>query len=170
MVISIFKYLSSYYGINLDAGLDYSHKIIKKEFKFLKRCSFKYAYSNQELLKNGKIIYVKDTHDEIIPYICPNKIVSSNKECIYTKKEMKDKKINKEEIIKDLSNLPNYLVHELLSKYKDKPSFYKIIKKELISRGIYENKKYRIKKEIDLEEGDFDDKYQRRRKIKCKKS
>ena len=170
MVISIFKFLAIYYGINLDAGMNYSHKLMKKEFKFLKRCSFKYANNNQELLNDGKIIYVKDTYDEIIPYICPNKIECSNKECSYTKKVINHDEVSKKEIIEELDKLPNYIVHELLSKYKNKPSFYKIIKKELIARGIYENKKYKLEKEINLEEGDFDDKYQRRRKIKYKKS
>ena len=46
-----------------------------------------------------------------------------------------------------------------------------MIKKELIKRGVYENKVHRINKEIDsLKESFKDDKYKRRRKIKCKKS
>ena len=40
------------------------------------------------------------------------------------------------------------MVHELLSKYKDMPSFYKVIKKELICRGIYKTKKYKLRREI----------------------
>ena len=69
--------------------------------------------------------------------------------------------------------MPTYMVGELLSRYKDKPSFYKVIKKELICRGRYENKKYKLRKEIieiELEEDEYNDKYQRRRRVKCKKS
>ena len=67
--------------------------------------------------------------------------------------------------------MPTYMVGELLSKYKNKPSFYKVIKKELINRGVYKTKKYKLRKEIiELGKGEENDKYQRRRKIKCKKS
>lgn len=173
MKISIFKFLSDYYGINLDASADITHKLAKKKFKVLKGCPFKYALHNPELIKNGIIIYVKDTHNEVLPYICPNKIISSVSICSYTEETEKDDSLSDKHLLEELSTLPSYIVHKLLSKYKEEPSFYKIIKKELISRGVYENKKYKLRKEIDeikLEEGEFDDKYQRRRKIKCKKS
>ena len=74
-------------------------------------------------------------------------------------------------ILNELEAIPTYKVCELLSKYKKNRTFYRIIKKELINRGIYQNKIHKINKEIDsLRESDDDDKYKRRRKIKCKKS
>ena len=173
MVISIYKFLSIYYGINLDAGIDLTHNLAKKNFKFLKGCPFKYASHNPDLVEDGNIIYVKDSHDIIFPYICPNKIICSVSECPYTEEIIKDELPDIKTVLEELSTLPDYIVHKLLSKYKEQPSFYKIIKKELIKRGVYETKKYKLKREmieIDLEEGGLNDKYQRRRKIKCKKS
>ena len=169
MEISICKFLANYYGISLNAGGCYSHKVVKKHFKFLKTCSFKVAANNANLVKDGKIVYVKDSYGVIFPYLSPDKLLISNKTCDYT--ENKREEVIDYDILDDLCNLPTYVVHELLSKYKDKPSFYRVIKKELIKRGIYENKLYKLRKEaIKLEESDNNDKYQRRRKIKCKKS
>ena len=176
MVISLFKFLNEYYGVTLDAGMELTHTLAKKSFKFLKGCSFKFALKNPDLVKCGRIIYVRDVHGVIFPYICPDKIKAAVSECTYT--ETIDK-VDKEElsddrtILEELADMPTYMVGELLSKYKDKPSFYKVIKKELICRGTYETKKYKLRKEIieiELEEGEFNDKYQRRREIKCKKS
>ena len=171
MVISIFKFLSRYYGIALDAGCECTHKELKKRFDFLKRCSFDYAESNPYLVGSGKIIYVMDTNNSVIPYFCPNELVESNKECCYTESKMllEDEKY----MLEQLGNIPTYLLGELLNKYKNKPSYYKVIKSELINRGVYENKKYKINKEInkmEIEESEYDDKYKRRRKIKCHKS
>ena len=57
MKISIFKFLARYYGITLNAATDCSHSEIRKNFSFLETCSMKYASDNQEMVKNGKIIY-----------------------------------------------------------------------------------------------------------------
>lgn len=171
MVISIFKFLSMYYGITLDAGIECTHALAKKNFSFLKGCSYKYTLKNADLVKNGKIIYVSDSHGIILPYICPDKIITATNECKYT--ESISEKEDDKSILDELSGMPTHMVHSLLSKYKDKPSFYRIIKKELVRRGEYKTKNYKLRKEIieiDLEEGEYDDKYQRRRKIKCKKS
>ena len=170
MVISICKFLSMYYGISLDASLDYSHKLLKKHFKFLRTCSFDFAVENIDLVKSGKLIYVADSYGNVYPYICPEKILISLNQCSYTVSAPLKKE--DDNILDDLSELPTYLVHELLSKYKNKPSFYRLIKRELTKRGVYENKKYKLKKEINrigLEESEYNDKYQRRREIKYKK-
>ena len=66
--------MAEYYGVTLDAGMELTHTVAKKNFKFLKGCPFRYANSNPELIKTGKIIYVSDSHGIILPYICPNKI------------------------------------------------------------------------------------------------
>ena len=171
MVISIFKFLARYYGVALDAGSDLSHTELKKKYKFLKRCSFKYALHNRDLIQSGKIIYVRDSVGVIFPYVTPKEIIIADKDCEYTEKEKHKVIEDNFSVIDEIENLPTYQVRELLSRYKEKPSFYRIIKAELISRGIYENKKYRLIKEIiEMEDSDINDKYQRRRKIKCKES
>ena len=172
MVISIFKFLSMYYGVTLDAGMECTHTLAKKNFRFLKGCSFKTALKNPDLVKSGKIIYVSDSHGIIFPYVAPDKIITSHNECVYTE-QVVEKPSDDKTILEELSEMPTYMVHELLSRYKDKPSFYRVIKKELVERGVYKNKKYKLRKEIieiELEEGEYNDKYQRRREIKCKKS
>ena len=168
VVISIHKFLLRFYGISISLNELVSHKDIKHRFKFLKRCSFEYADNNPEIMNSGKIIYVMDSYGEYIPYIAPEMIMGIEN-CvtdIYIEKEE-----DEELIIDEILELPTYLLRECLAKYKFKPSFYRVIKKELTNRGVYENKKHRIEKEIrELEESDFDDKYQRRRKIKYNQS
>ena len=100
------------------------------------------------------------------------RIITAENECLYTEKVI-EKPTDDKSILEELADMPTYMVHELLSRYKDKPSFYRVIKKELVGRGVYKNKKYKLRKEIieiELEEGEYNDKYQRRREIKCKKS
>ncbi len=172
MVISIFKYLWEYYGITLNAGVNLSHKEVKKNFKFLKGCSFKFAAKNADLVKNGKIIYVSDSFGVIFPYFAPEKPKVAVSECTYTETVNNNELVADKSILDEIADMPTYMVGELLSKYKDKPSFYRVIKRELIYRGRYENKKYKLRKEIieiELEEGEFYDKYQRRQKIRSKK-
>lgn len=165
MVISIYKFLATYYGITLDICKECSHKQIKKEFSFLRGCSFKYAKANQEMISDGTIIYVRDDFGKIIPYIAPKEIKVSNKECEYT-----ESKIDYDDDLYNIKELPTYILRKLLSRYKYKPSIYRIIKNELINRGVYQNKIYKIEKEIEkinCEESEKNDKYKRRRKIKC---
>ena len=170
MKISIFKFLARYYGITLNAAVDCSHTEVIKNFDFIKVCTMKYAHENQEMVKNGKIIYVEDTFGTIKPYICPERVITTGKECDYfKKKEITDDNF----FLEELSDMPTYLIRELLSRYKDKLSFYKILKKELMCRGVYQNKKHKIDKEltkITMEESDLNDKYKRRRKIKYNES
>ncbi len=165
MVISICKFLAMYYGISLDAGMRYSHKEIKRHFRFLRTCSFKYAESNKELVSNGSLVYVSDSYGVIFPYIIPTKIMTTSKECGYTE-TLQEK--DDTSFLTQLTELPTYVVHELLSKYKNSPAFYRLIKDELIARGEYDTKIYKLRKEI-AKERCINDKYQRRRKINCKK-
>ena len=167
MVISIFKFLSRYYGVSLNAASTCTHLDAKQNFSFIESCSFKFAKENDELVDKGRIVYVRDTNGVVRPYFCPSKILCY--ECEY----VEDNKVCCDDVIvlDEISKIPTYKVCELLSKYKKNRTFYKIIKKELIRRGIYDNKIHKIHKEIDgLKESFSDDKYQRRRKIKCKKS
>lgn len=170
MKISIFKFLARYYGIALNAAVNCSHTEVKRNFPFIEVCSIRYVNQNQEMVKNGKIVYVEDTYGAVKPYICPIRIVTSDRNCEYYKD-------NKEEyedfFLEQLCDMPTYLIKELLSQYKDKPSFYKVIKRELIARGVYQNKKHKIDRELTkmtIEESDINDKYKRRRKIKCNES
>ena len=161
-----------YYGITLDAGMECTHNEAKMNFMFLKGCPFKYAEDNPDLVGKGRIIYVIDSHGVVLPYICPDKVIVADSDCEYSARVEK-KTVDDKSILDELGEMPTYMVHELLSKYKDRPSFYRVIKKELINRGEYNKKNYKLRKEIDqieLEEGEYNDKYQRRRKIKCKKS
>lgn len=169
MVISIYKFLSTYYGITLDVGVECSHKQLKREFSFLQGCSFKFANNNPEMIGDGRIIYVRDSLGSTLPYITPKIIKVSDKECQYVDIQIDDDNIDFNEI----SELPTYILKELLAKYKHKPSIYRIIKNELINRGVYQNKIYKIEKEIEsisYEESEINDKYKRRRKVKCNKS
>lgn len=168
MVISIVSFMYDYYGITLDAGYKYSHKMVKKAFNELRRCSFRYADENPELVGSGKIVYVKDDYEKTLPYVCPCQTLISNKvyeECGFTCFEMANKN---EDILEELLDMPTYMLGELLSKYKSKPSFYKMIKAELVSRGVYDDKIYKCAKELE-EVVDVDDKFIRRRKINLKK-
>ena len=172
MSISIFKFLSRYYGMNISPKTKYSHKDIKHQFEFLKRCSFRYVDHNPELLALGKVIYVTDSYGVSLPYICPLEVVDDidlDNQVPYFEDEIEKENLFIEEILE----FPTYLLRECLAKYKNKASIYRLIKFELISRGVYENKKYKLQKEIDrneLEESDIDDKCKRRRKIKYSKS
>lgn len=168
MVISIYKFLLTYYGIALDAGTICSHKQLKKEFNFLKGCSFKYANSNLDMVGDGRIIYVSDSFGKIVPYFSPEEIRVSNIDCNYIEI---DDDINVD--FGDIGSVPTYVLGKLLSQNKHRPSVYRIIKNELINRGVYQNKIYKIEKEIEsisYEESENNDKYKRRRKIKCNQS
>jgi len=168
MVISIFKFLSRYYGVSLNAASTCTHLDAKQNFSFIEGCSFKFAKENGELVDKGKIVYVRDTNGIVKPYFCPSKSITN--ECIYIG-IVEEISCDDKTILEELEAIPTYKVCELLSKYKKNRMFYRIIKKELIRRGIYANKIHKINKEIDsLKESDDDDKYKRRRKIKCKKS
>ena len=168
MAISIFKFLSRYYGISLNAATVCTHLDVKQNFEFIETCSITFAKNNEELVDKGKIVYVKDTNGVVRPYFCPSKSVC--KECVYVE-VIEKADIDDKTILEKLESIPTYKVCELLGRYKKNRTFYRIIKKELIDRGIYENKIHKISKEIDgLKESMENDKYKRRRKIKCKKS
>ena len=168
MVISIFKFLSRYYGIRLDVNVRCTHVDIRHSFSFLEVCNMVYANSHPELVSKGKILYVRDTIGEINAYFQPSKIVCLNDEINNDKKNYNDIDYN---LLDNLNAIPTYILRELLSRYKDSCLFYRMIKKELIKRGIYDCKRYKLIKELEkLRESDCGDKYQRRRQIKCKKS
>lgn len=160
MVISIYKFLAVYYGIVVDSWEKYSHAMAKQKFDFLRGCSFDYADKNPQLVSTGKIIYVSDMYENILPYYCPE-IINT-----YIEEKIPEDKFT---ITGDVKGLSTYELHKFLSIYKDS-SYYYVIKRELEARGEYTKKKYKLMKEIlELEEGGINDKYQRRRKIKHQK-
>lgn len=185
MKISINKFLLCYYGIKLDLNVKYSHKELKK-FLFLKRCSFEFAADNSKLVNCGKIIFVSDSYGDVIPYIVDDEIISTYNlinesefdERIRADDNLNNSKINnnniKEELKKILTNISKistYDVRKLLSKYKDVPSIYRLLKRELKKRGVYDNKIYKLDKElIKVEEKEKNDKYKRRQRIKRNES
>lgn len=156
MKISIKDFISLYYGISLDANSKYSHDVIIKAFNGLKRCSFDFAEKNPELVNSGKIIYVVDDYDKTYPYICPKQILISVG-CYCSSVKKKDSNLDNCEISRDIiRKVPTYVLHELLSVYKNRPSIYRIIRQELVCRGEYANKVYKIKKVI-IEMEEYDD-------------
>ena len=168
MTITIFKFLSRYYGVPVNEHTYLTHKLAKRKYQFLKRCSFEHARTNPKLVSTGKIIYVTDSTKEAIPYICPKVIDTYGADCEYTSRK---KKQRQRIVLEELGDMPTHVLRELLSEYKYQLLFYTSIKEELMRRGVYENKKYKLRKEnLELEEGGCNDKYQRRREIKCKKS
>lgn len=168
MAISIFKFLSRYYGVSLNAAAKCTHLEAKQNFSFIESCSIEFAKSNKELVDKGKIVYVKDTSGVVRPYFSPSKIVTC--ECDYFELD-EESFVDDRDILMELEAIPTYKLCELLGRYKNNRSFYRIIRKELMARGVYENKIHKINKEIDgLKESGENDKYKRRRKIKCKKS
>ena len=175
MEISLIKFLSRFYGINLDAGCKYSHADIKKNFEFVKRCSYQHADKNSDMVFEGEIIYVRDSYNLVVPYVCPSEVMIASEDCLCTKENFSEDSISSimDLLCSYIECLSDYELFNLMHKYKFKPSIYRLIKKELIKRGVYDNKIYKINKEVvdsELKECDFDDKYQRRRKIKRKKS
>ena len=165
MAISIFKFLSRYYGISLDAGMECSHTDIRRNFKFIKV----YSGDEEELVPASRIIYVVDSHGLISPYVRPEVIHTSVSACAYT--------ISKEDTmdtnISCVSGMSTYELLTMMSEYRDRPSFYRILKRELLRRGFYQVKAYKIEKEelkygLDREEESYV-KCKRRCKVKYKK-
>ena len=165
MVISIIKFMLDYYGVPLNTKYKYSHKELKKEFEGIIGCTFEYADEHPDLVKAGKILYVKDSYGKVLPYISPAKRIVSDVECEFIFDEHESSNID---ILDEMYDMPDYMLGELLSKYKRNPSIYKLIKKELISRGIYANKIYKCAREIDEDE-EYSDKLTRRSKIRINK-
>ena len=172
MTISIFNFLANYYGIYLNIESRCSHKDIQSYFKEIETCSIKYAKEHPYDVSTGRIIYVEDTYGHICAYINPKIEAVEDEHIIYSTLVNEKEDALTEAVLTELDELNNYELGLLLSKYKKNYKIYRIIKEELIKRGVYENKKFKIKKEIDEmnEERDYCDKYQRRRKVKLKKS
>ena len=173
--ISICKFMSEYYGIALPVGhgIAYSHNFLKKNFD-LKTCPFDYVFKNEELVGQGKIIFVSDSYGEVLPYVAPEKILTCISECEYVEESKNDVTDDDIEDVKNLlrylSEMPTRELRVLFSKYKDVKSIYKIIQNELKSRGVYKTKRYKKEKELcKTKSMENPDKYQRRQEISCKK-
>ena len=173
--ISICKFISEYYGVALPVGrgIAYSHADIKKEFS-LETCSDSYFLKNEELVAQGKIIFVSDSFGDVIPYIVPDKRFSCISDCEYVEQgedEVTEYDIAEaKELLRYLSDMPTHELRVLYSKYKDIKSIYRVIKSELDSRGFSKAKKYKKDKELcKTKSYEHPDKYERRQEICCKK-
>lgn len=168
--MTIYKYMERYYGIKLDYRKKYSHKNLKKMFSFLNEYNYDLEYSDRENeeVEEVEVIYVVDSYNRWISYLTPAMPLHGRE--VIVEIPVEKRKIADKEILEDLSNLPTYVLGELLSKYKKKKSFYKIIRRELVQRGRYENKVYKLNKklgkikDIDNIEISTNEKYQRKRK------
>lgn len=166
--ISICKFMSLYYGVALPAGVTYSHDDFKKEFN-LKTIPENYVFKNEELVSQGKIIFVTDSFGEALPYPAPELVLTSISDCGCV--EQADDDIDDaRELLRYLSEMPTHQLRDLLCRYKEVISFYRIIKNELKSRGIYKTKRYKKEKELCKTKAfENPDKYERRQEISCKK-
>ena len=172
MIMSIFEFLEDYYGEQLDPRTYINHKTARRKYKLM-ACGVKYAKNHFDLIKCGKIVYVRDTYGIIFPYFNP-KAEEMTDECILTEEEIEEIKMINDyaNVFEMLPSMSTYELGELLSEYKYVPSVSRMIKRELAVRGKYDTKIYKLRKESDkneVEESDFYDKYQRRQKIKCRK-
>ena len=170
--ISICKFVSEYLGVALPVGrgIAYSHSDLKREFH-LSTCSFEFVSKNEELVSEGKIIFVSDSYGEVLPYSVPEIRYSSIGECEYVDDEVTDDDIEDcEEVLRYLSEMPTRELRALFIKYKEVRSFYRIIQNELKSRGVYKTKRYKKEKELCKTKAfENPDKYERRQEISCKK-
>lgn len=62
-----------------------------------------------------------------------------------------------DDIMDVLNDIPTYALHELLSRYKRYYSIYRRIKNELIRRGEYDNKVFKLKEIVDIVDETLDD-------------
>lgn len=70
--IDIRKFMHQYYGVvHKDIG-KMTHDVVIDFFPHLRRTSFSHIDKNPELLRYGKIVLVKDTNNNLAPYITPN--------------------------------------------------------------------------------------------------
>lgn len=150
-VISLEKFLKMYLGISNRNLSKLTHKDVKEIFPFLKRTSFDYANENLSEIGSGDIILVKDSKNNIVPYIKPEFVIEDINEVNI---EVKDKN-SKTYHIDNITDLSNYELKKLTS---TRNSTYKVarqVKKELKQRGIVKTKKREEKRRKD----DFDDQY-----------
>ena len=142
--MSLIKYLRMYYGVNISKRQGkLTHKLIKKNMPFVKRCEFDYLLSNRDMLMCGEIIMVYDDTGAVLPYMVPEKRYVTYCDETDVIEEPPHKYITLEEAKK----LPDYLLIEELHHSKHKRNRYKKLREELLyERGHAETKRYKSRK------------------------
>ena len=183
--LRIFMY--KYYGIILDLDIKYSHELLKKIFgNFNSEDSKKNKdnliyvvddfgniclYTRPNVIINNIEKYVNDVLDtlEIIPTNGLYELLGIYKYNYRVYMSIRNELMNRhlyvdeydkrklDDILIVLNDIPTYALHELLSTYKRYYSIYRRIKNELIRRGEYDNKLYKLKEVIDKVEETADD-------------
>ena len=140
----------------------------------LTSCSFDYVNKNYELVERGKIVLVSDSFDITLPYKVPEKVLVCDTTCVVTMDKVRTTAdVDLLHNLDKLDRISTYQLRKLLSEFKTIVGVYRCIKRELIRRGVYQNKRYKLAKErlkIEEKEKDENDKYKRKRKVKYKKS
>ena len=127
--MSLIKYLRMYYGVNISKRQGkLTHKLIKKNMPFVKRCEFDYLLSNRDMLMCGEIIMVYDDTGAVLPYMVPEKRYVTYCDETDVIEEPPHKYITLEEAKK----LPDYLLIEELHHSKHKRNRYKKLRDELL--------------------------------------
>lgn len=146
MCISLEKFLINYCGIYSEEfhNIKITHQDIKKLIPNLKRVSFEYLIGNKKELYIGNVIAVKDSLENIVPYVNPMLEITEIKEVQCEKK--------KEEVIKEIiidENISFYEALELCRYYKthNKLKEYRIVHKILENLKDPEIKQYKKKKD-----------------------
>ena len=145
--MSLIKYLRMYYGVNIRQRQGkLTHKLIKKNMPFVKRCEFDYLLSNRDMLMCGEIIMVYDDTGAVLPYMVPEKRYVTYCDETDVIEEPPHKYITLEEAKK----LPDYLLIEELHHSKHKRNRYKKLRDELLyERGRAGVKKFKSERSLE---------------------
>lgn len=132
--ITLVRFLNTYLNIDNENLSKITHKDIKELMPNLKRCSFKYAIENKELVYSGHIILVKDRLNNVVPYIKPNIITTKFRNNV-------SMTIKENKVIKDIYEMSNNELYKVMVRTKS-PKQLKELKKEIKNRKKMEEKKY----------------------------
>lgn len=166
--MSIYKFVYVYFGVSLPIQLDFTHEDLKRLLG-LTSCSFDYVNKNYELVSRGNIVLVCDSFNVMLPYKVPEKELESGTTCEVVMDEVRT--IDYVDILNKLDKLDTistYQLRKLLSEFKSIIGVYRCIRKELVRRGVYQNKRYKLEKEriaIEEKERDGNVKYKRKRRV-----
>ena len=142
--MSLIKYLRMYYGVNISKRQGkLTHKLIKKNMPFVKRCDFDYSLSNRDMLMCGEIVMVYDDTGAVLPYIVPEERYVTY--CQET--EVTENLPHEYMPLEEAKKLPDHLLIEELRNSRPMISRYKKLREELLyERGRAETKRYKSRK------------------------
>lgn len=152
MIINMADFLYNYLGITQDNIFSITHDDVRILLPDLKRSSFSFIRKNLNEIYNGNIVIVKDPKGEVVPYYNPLRYLDLDIEDLdillkpsYQKKEEKS-----------ITSLANYELKKeyTYAKRKHKYGMCRILKKEIMARGIKKQPKKRYL--IDKLKGEID--------------